>query len=114
MVIAALLLFTLAAAVGLSLAVMGVRNQRSYLAPGLGHAGIAIVALGLLTAQIFRGPVNMPYNNAAVLFLLTLVGGVVLLALHEDRKPPSMVVVGIHAAMALAALALLLVGYLHS
>jgi hypothetical protein len=113
MVLAAIFLFSLAAAFGLSLALMGVRYQRSSLALGLGHASIAVLALSLLAVQIFRGPVHMLYNNAAVLFLLVLAGGVVLLALREGRKPPPMVVVGIHGAMALVALVILVVGYLH-
>jgi hypothetical protein len=112
MVLAAILLFALAAAMGLSLAVIGGRHQRSYLSLGIVHAGIAIVALGLLAAQIFHGPMHQLYNNAAVLFLLALVGGVLLLALHEDRKPPPMMVVGIHGVMALAAWVVLLLGYL--
>jgi hypothetical protein len=113
MVFAAILLFSLAAAFGLSLAVMGVRYRWSSLALGLGHASIALLALGLLAVQIFRGPVHLLYNDAAMLFILVLTGGVVLLALREGRKPPPMVVVGVHGAMALVALAVLVVGYLH-
>lgn len=112
MVLAAIVLFALAAAMGLSLAVTGRRHQCSYLSLGIVHAGIAIVALGLLAARILSGPMDKLFNNAAVLFLLALVGGVLLLALHEDRKPPPMMVVGIHGVMALAAWVVLLMGYL--
>jgi hypothetical protein len=113
MVLGAILLLSLAAVFGLSLAVMGARYRRSSLALGLGHAGIGVLGLGLLAVQIFRGPVHMLYNNAAVLFLLVIVGGVVLLALREGNKPPPMVVAGLHGAMALVALALVVFGYLH-
>ena len=112
MVLAALLLFALAAAMGVSLAVMGGRHQRSYLSLGIVHAGIAIVALGLLAARILSGPIDRLFNSAAALFLFALLGGVLLLALHEDRKPAPMVVVGIHGVMAMAAWVVLLLGYL--
>jgi len=62
MVLGAIVLLSLAAVFGLSLAVMGARYQRSSLALGLGHAGIGVLGLGLLTVQIFRGPVHMLYN----------------------------------------------------
>jgi len=111
MILSAILLFTLAAAMGLMLAVMGARHQRSYLKPGLAHAGVAILAFILLGIQIFRGPTNMLYNSAALLFALALSGGLVLLALRDADKPQPMVVVAIHAVIALAGLALLALGY---
>lgn len=114
MILAAILLFCLAAIFGMSLVVMGVRYKRGSLALGLSHAGIAVLALSLLAVQIFREPIHMLYDDAAMLFVLVLAGGVVLLALREGRKPPPMVVVGIHAAMALAAIIVLVVGYVHS
>ncbi len=113
MVLGAILLFSLAAIFGLSLIVMGARYRRSSRALGLGHAGIAVLALSLLGVQVFRGPNQMLYNDAAVLFVLVIVGGVVLLALRDGNKPPPIVVVGVHGGMALVALALVVVGYLH-
>ncbi len=87
------------------LAVVGMRHQRSYLKPGLGHASVALLAFILLGIGIFRGPTNMLYNSAALLFALALSGGLVLLTLHEGNKPQPMAVVGIHAVIALALLA---------
>jgi hypothetical protein len=113
MILSSILLFGLAVAFGLSLVVMGVRYHRGSLALGLGHAGVAVVALTLLVIRIFREHTDFLYNDAALLFGLTLVGGVVLLAVREGRKPPPMVVVGIHAAIAVVALSLLVVGYAH-
>lgn len=113
MILSAILLFCLAATLGLSLVVLGVRYQRGSLALGLTHAGVAVVALGLLVTQIFREHTVFLYNDAALLFGLTLVGGLVLLAVRQERKPPPMVVVGIHAAIALVALSLLVLGYAH-
>ncbi len=114
MIIFAILLFCLAAAVGMRLIFIGVRYHRGSLALGLGHAGIAISGLVLLVFAIFREPVrHLLYNDAAFLFVLALTGGVLLLALREGRKPPPMLVVSLHAGMALFALLLLIYGYLH-
>lgn len=114
MIFYAILLFSLAMLVGLLIIFMGVVYQRGSLALGLGHAIIAITALVLLVVAIFQESVHhMLYNNSALLFVLALAGGLVLLALREGRKPPPMVVVGIHAAMAIFALYLLIRGYLN-
>jgi hypothetical protein len=113
MIFYAIVLFSLAVVFGLSLIFIGVRYRRGSLALGLGHAGIAITGLVVLVVAIFREPAHhLLYNNAALLFVLALAGGLVLLALREGRKPPSMIVVGIHAVMALFALYLLVRGYL--
>lgn len=113
MIFYAILLFGLAMSIGLIIIYMGMRYQRGSLALGLSHAVVAVAALVFLVVAIFREPVHhMLYNNAALLFVLALAGGLVLLALREGRKPPPMVVVGVHAAMALFALYLLVRGYL--
>ena len=114
MILYIILLFGLAVAFGVFLTVMGVRYQRGSMALGLTHAGIAVVALGLLTVQIFReATIHMFYNDAAILFVMAMAGGLVLLALRKGKEPPPMVVVGVHAVMALVALLLLIVGYTH-
>jgi hypothetical protein len=117
MILAAILLFCLAAVLGMWLVVLGVRYRRGSLALAAAHAGVALLGLGLLGRQIFGGPVNMLYNNAALLFVLALFGGLVLLALRmserEHRTPPPMFVVSLHAVMAMTALLLLVVGYTH-
>ncbi len=78
MILSAILLFMRAAIMGGVLAVVGMRHQRSYLKPGLGHASVALLAFILLGIGIFRGPTNMLYNSAALLFALALSGGLVL------------------------------------
>jgi len=113
MILSAIVLFALAAIVGLYIIFIGLRYQRGSLAVGLGHAGLAVSGLVLLVVAIFRAPMHhLLYNNAALLFVLTLAGGLVLMALREGRKPPPMVVVAIHAVMALLALYLLVKGFL--
>lgn len=115
MILAAIVLFGLAVALGLWLVVLGVRYRRGSRALAAAHAGIALLGLILLGMHIFSSPVHILYNNAALLFVLALFGGLVLLALRmgnrEDRSPPPMMGVGLHAAMALPALVLLVWGY---
>lgn len=114
MILTVILLFGLAVGFGVFIMFMGIRYKRGSMALGLTHAGIALVALGLLIVEIFReATTHMLYNNAAILFVMALVGGLVLLALRKGTEPPAMFVVVLHAAMALVALALLVVGYLH-
>ncbi|MBI3432454.1 MAG: hypothetical protein HY018_09620 [Hydrogenophilales bacterium] len=117
MILAAIVLFCLAVSLGLWLVVLGVRHRRGSRALAAAHAGIALLGLGLLGRQIFGGPVHMLYNDAALLFVLALAGGLVLLGLRlgnrEHRSPPPMMGVSLHAAMALSALLLLVLGYAH-
>lgn len=117
MILAAIVLFCLAVVLGLWLVVLGVRFRRGSLALAAGHAGVAVLGLGLLGKHIFGGPVHMLYNDAALLFVLALAGGLVLLAVRignrEHRSPPPMMGVSLHAAMALSALLLLVLGYTH-
>lgn len=117
MILAAIVLFCLAVVLGLWLVVLGVRYRRGSRTLAAGHAGVALLGLILLGRHIFSSPVHMLYNDAALLFVLALSGGLVLLALrigaHEQRSPPPMMGVSLHAAMALAALLLLVLGYTH-
>ena len=90
------------------------RYHRGSLVLGLGHGGVASLALIMLLVYVFREPANnILYNSATFLFVLTLTGGLFLLALRDGRKPPPMIIVGLHAFLALTALTLLVKGYLH-
>lgn len=117
MILAAIVLFCLAVVLGLWLVVLGVRYRRGSLALAAGHAGVALLGLSLLVRHIFGAPVHMLYNDAALLFVLALSGGLILLALRmsnrEHRSPPPMIGVSFHAAMAITALLLLVLGYAH-
>jgi len=108
-------LFALAILVGLSLVFMGVRYQRSSLALGLTHAGIALTAVILLIVHSFQDPITHKlYNNATFLFLLALAGGLVLLITRNNKKSAPLPIVIAHASLALIALALLIKGYIQS
>jgi hypothetical protein len=94
-------MFSLAILAGLSLIFMGVRYHRSSLALGLGHASIALFAVILLIMHIIQSATShMLYNDAALLFVLTLAGGFVLLLTHNAKKSAPLPVVIVHAALA--------------
>lgn len=119
MILVTMALFGLAVALGLALVVLGLRQQRGSLPLAAAHAGCAVLGLGLLLWQIVNAITsNKLYNLAALLLVLTLLGGAVLLALRvgkpEYRSPPPMVVVFLHAVMGVFALMLLAVGYTQS
>ena len=111
MILSSIILFSLAASLGLFLVVLGVRYRRSSLKIGLIHASIGLLAFGLLIAQIFSGATSKYNNFAALLMVFALVGGLMLFALREHDKPPPMALVGIHAFMALVGLLVLFTGF---
>jgi hypothetical protein len=115
MILVSVGLFGLAVALGLYLVNLGVRHRRGSRALAAVHAGVALLGLGALVKVIFDGPKHLLYNDAALLFVFALLGGLVLLAVRvgeaDRRAPPSMIGVSLHAAMALVALLLLVLGY---
>ena len=118
MILVAILLFMLAAALGIALVVLGLHYRRGSLLLAATHAGCAVLGLVVLLWQIVHAATHKLYNLAALLLVLALLGGVVLLALRiskrEYRTPPPLFVVILHAAMGVCALLLLVVGYSHS
>lgn len=111
MILYSILLFSIAASLGLFLVVLGARYHRSSLKIGLSHASIGLIALVVLFFQIFNGAMNKYNNVAALLMILAIVGGLMLFALREKSKPPPMVLVGIHAVMVLVGLLVLILGF---
>lgn len=111
MILSSILFFSLAASLGLFLVVLGVRYRRRSAKIGLIHASLGLLAFGLLIAQIVSGAINKYNNVAALLMVLALIGGLMLFALREHNKPPPMVLVAIHAGMALAGLLVLFLGF---
>ncbi len=111
MIFFSILLFSVAASLGLYLVVLGVRYHRSSLKIGLSHASIGLLALVLLFVQIMDGVTNKYNNVAALLMTLAIIGGFMLFALREQNKPPPMVLVGMHAVMVLVGLLVLFLGF---
>lgn len=115
MILSTIVLFSVAVLFGMFMIFMGLRYQRGSLVLGVSHASIATLGLVLLIVHLFHTPGhNIVYNDAALVFVMALAGGLVMLALREGRKPPPMVVVGVHAVMALFALMLLVIAYMNS
>lgn len=111
MILSSILLFSVAASLGLYLVVLGTRYHRSSLKIGLSHASIGLLALVLLFLQIMNEAINKYNNVAALLMILAVIGGVMLFALREKNKPPPMMLVGIHSVMALIGLLILFLGF---
>ena len=92
MILVAVVLFGLAVALGLYLVILGVRRRRGSRALAAVHAGVALLGLGVLGKVIFDGPKHLLYNDAALLFVVALCGGLVLLAVRigeSDRRSPT-------------------------
>lgn len=109
-----ILLFALAIGLGLYLVYIGVRQHRGSPVLAITHAGVASVALVLLFVENFSASIaNQLYSITAFLFMLALIGGVVLSALREAKKPPAMFLVMLHAGIGVIAFFLLINGYLN-
>lgn len=103
-------LLILAAILGFIMIFIALRYHRSSLKLAIVHVLFAIAGLGFLGFQIVRGPIDKYNNVAALLLVLTFIGGGMLLALREGNRSPPMPVVTIHASLALAGLLVLLLG----
>lgn len=101
-------LFVTAIAIGLYLVILGLRKRERSPGLGLTHASAASAGLIVLLAMIFTGPTDKVNNVAALFLVFAIIGGGMVFALHEDKKPPSMVAVTVHAVMGLTGIGLLL------
>ncbi|MGA7800785.1 MAG: hypothetical protein WCC36_08230 [Gammaproteobacteria bacterium] len=112
MVQVALLSFIIAMTGGGVLAVRGLRRQRVSLAMSLAHGTLALAAVGMLADRVFNGPRVILFNDALLLFALAAAGGLLLLVFRLDREPPPMLVIVLHALVAVVGLSLLATGYI--
>jgi len=106
----ALLGFIVAMTGGGVLAIRGLRRQRVSLPMGLAHGALALTAVGLLAGRVFNGPRVILFNSALLLFALAGVGGLLLFVFRLDKEAPPMVVIVLHALLAIAGLLLLITG----
>jgi len=103
----ATLLLIFAISIGVYLVFIGIRQYKRLPALGLTHAGLAISGFIILCVQIATDA-SSKLNNAAAFFLsLAIVGGLLVFALHEKGRAPSMPVVVLHAIMGSVGLILL-------
>ena len=102
MIVITVLLFSLVILIGLYMAYQGLRHRTNPKVAALLHAGGATLAVIMLLTFIIRSPTkHMMYNLALTLFIMALLGGLVLLALRDGKRPPPMIVVALHALMGL-------------
>lgn len=112
MLLALIGFFLLIALAGTTLALRDFRGHRLPLPVGLLHGLAAVIAIVLLIMYALRGPPNLLVNSAAVLFVLTAFGGLLLFLFRAMRQPLPGFVVTLHAGFALTAIVLLSIGYL--
>ena len=109
MLTVALGLFAVAAAGGVLMVVLRVRNDAN---PPLGisllHGALAATALVLFLLQVVNGAASgtMPTISLG-LFVLAALGGFVLLTMHLSGRKIPLSIVGIHASVAVIAFLLL-------
>lgn len=108
----ALAVLAVAAAGGLTLAVAFVRRRPYPVSVGYLHGAIAAIGVILLGIAVFGRAQGMPVNSALLLFCLALVGGLFNLLFRLQRAPPPGFMIILHGAVALAGLAVLLIGLL--
>ena len=106
----ALILLLLAALLGFTMIVIGLRYHRSSLKLVLAHIAFAVAGLAMLFAQIMQYPANKFHNSAALLLTLTLVGGLLMFALRDGKRAMPLPVVGFHAGVALVGIFVLWLG----
>jgi len=112
LLLATALLLISAVAVGFYLVFIGLRQRKRLPGLGLAHAGLALAGILVLFTEIFTGPTDKLNNLAALFLLFAIVGGGMVLALHEENKPPSMAAVTAHAVMGVIGLTLVIINLL--
>ena len=106
--ITALIIFGLAAAGGLLLAVMRVGNKPLPLPLALLHGALAATGLVLLAVSVFGGGAADGARLALGLFVVAALGGFLLFSFHLRKKQLPLGVMVIHAVVAVAAFLILL------
>jgi hypothetical protein len=98
----ALLVFALAAVVGLVLASRVLRAQFAPWALSLLHAALGATGLILLVVMLLKGSPPQRMTVAFVLLLIAALGGFLLASFHLRQKLPPKGVVFVHAGVAIA------------
>ena len=98
-----------AVAIGFYLVFIGLRLRRRSPALGLTHAALALSGTIVLFTMIFTGPIDKLNNVAALFLFFAVLGGGMVLALHEKNRPPAMAAVTAHAIAGLVGISLLII-----
>jgi hypothetical protein len=114
MLIAAVVLFALAALFGIILAALHLKKNDAPISLALVHGLAAAVGLVLLIIVVTQIPSAGLTGVALAIFIIAALGGFVLFAMHLMRKPLSRGLIFIHGLAAVVAFVLLLIGLTHS
>jgi|SRR5579863_1947401 len=104
---ALLILFLLTACGGVAFALLEARDRALPLRFTVGHGLLGILAIVLLIDYDVNHPGHYLANSAAVIFILTALGGLLLFAFRSTRQRLPLAVVLLHGVFALAAVGLL-------
>jgi FtsH-binding integral membrane protein len=108
MLIAAIILFALAALVGLTLAVKILGKKETSKPVALAHGLVGAIGLVFLILYSVKNPHHF-LTAAIVLLVVAALGGVVLFANDLRKKPGPAALVVVHALAAVAAVVLILI-----
>lgn len=109
-----LVFFILVMAGGGALAVLEHRGHALPLPVSVWHGLLGVAAIVLLVMEAVAHPGNHPVNVAIVIFMLTALGGLLLLAFRASKQRLPLAVVVLHAGFAVTALLLLCAGWMRS
>ncbi len=108
MIVASVIVFTVAAVYGLLLARMFFGAKQVRIPVALGHGVLAVTGDVLALLAIAQAGFTMLSGISAALFVIAAIGGVVLLTQHITKGAPSSQLIAIHALVAVAGYVLLL------
>jgi uncharacterized membrane protein HdeD (DUF308 family) len=108
MLVTAIILFALAAVVGLTLAVKILKKQETSKPVALAHGLVGATGLVVLIVYTMKSPAAF-LTAAIVLLVVAAIGGGVLFANDLRKKPGPAALVIIHALAAVAAVVLILI-----
>ena len=97
---------------GLTLGAALIRKHPYPASVGYLHGVVAAGGVVLLAIPVFAHPQRMPVNSALLLFCFAVIGGVFILLFRLQRERPPVFMVVLHGGLALAGLAVLLIGLL--
>ena len=112
MLFAAIACFALAALGGAVLGYLQLKRANAPLGLALLHGLLAVVGVILLIMSISQGAAGNVLMAALVLFLVAALGGLALFTIHLRRRPLPVMLIVLHALIAVAAFVALLVGVL--
>ena len=107
-----LLLFLVVMLAGTGLAVLERRGRALPLKVSATHGVLGVLAIALLVTHAVEHPADHAVNLAAVVFMVTALGGLLLFAFRASKQALPLAVVLLHAFFAVAGLVLLIVGCL--